>query len=179
MPANLRLQASLSAMATPNIQFDDDQIQRARSREDRAATASGVDLDHGIVSNSKVEEELSRAHRMRRFFSRTKSMGRWSSRSRSRTGTRLHDDDDPEYTGLRKPGDYKTKQVFKGRRLFFLAYQSIGVIYGDIGTSPLYVYSSTFVELHPTKQNVRASLCNQSTRRLMRSLIHSLSESSH
>lgn len=28
--------------------------------------------------------------------------------------------------------------------LFRLAYQSIGVIYGDIGTSPLYVYSSTF-----------------------------------
>lgn len=27
-----------------------------------------------------------------------------------------------------------------------LAYQSIGVIYGDIGTSPLYVYSSTFRE---------------------------------
>lgn len=26
----------------------------------------------------------------------------------------------------------------------WLAYQSIGVIYGDIGTSPLYVYSSTF-----------------------------------
>jgi KUP system potassium uptake protein len=28
--------------------------------------------------------------------------------------------------------------------MFFLSYQSIGVIYGDIGTSPLYVYSSTF-----------------------------------
>jgi KUP system potassium uptake protein len=28
--------------------------------------------------------------------------------------------------------------------LFWLAYQSIGVIYGDIGTSPLYVFSSTF-----------------------------------
>jgi len=27
-----------------------------------------------------------------------------------------------------------------------LAYQSVGVIYGDIGTSPLYVYSSTFLE---------------------------------
>ena len=25
-----------------------------------------------------------------------------------------------------------------------LAFQSIGVIYGDIGTSPLYVYASTF-----------------------------------
>ncbi|KAL8819967.1 MAG: hypothetical protein Q9223_001705 [Gallowayella weberi] len=40
--------------------------------------------------------------------------------------------------------DVKRKQVFKGRYLFWLAYQSIGVIYGDIGTSPLYVYSSTF-----------------------------------
>jgi KUP system potassium uptake protein len=28
--------------------------------------------------------------------------------------------------------------------LTWLAYQSIGTIYGDIGTSPLYVYSSTF-----------------------------------
>ncbi len=28
--------------------------------------------------------------------------------------------------------------------LLWLAYQSIGVIYGDISTSPLYVYSSTF-----------------------------------
>lgn len=27
-----------------------------------------------------------------------------------------------------------------------LAYQSVGVIYGDIGTSPLYVFSSTFPE---------------------------------
>ncbi len=30
--------------------------------------------------------------------------------------------------------------------LLWLAYQSIGVIYGDIGTSPLYVFSSTFRE---------------------------------
>ncbi|KAL8849107.1 MAG: hypothetical protein Q9221_005876 [Calogaya cf. arnoldii] len=40
--------------------------------------------------------------------------------------------------------DIRKKQIFKGRYLFWLAYQSIGVIYGDIGTSPLYVYSSTF-----------------------------------
>lgn len=25
-----------------------------------------------------------------------------------------------------------------------MAFQSIGIVYGDIGTSPLYVYSSTF-----------------------------------
>ncbi|KAK3329906.1 potassium transporter hak-1 [Apodospora peruviana] len=41
-------------------------------------------------------------------------------------------------------GHVKKKQIFKGRTLLWLAYQSIGVIYGDIGTSPLYVYSSTF-----------------------------------
>ncbi|EXJ76075.1 uncharacterized protein A1O5_00583 [Cladophialophora psammophila CBS 110553] len=40
--------------------------------------------------------------------------------------------------------DIKRKQTFTGLRLLWLAYQSTGVIYGDIGTSPLYVYSSTF-----------------------------------
>lgn len=35
-------------------------------------------------------------------------------------------------------------QEYKGWVLLWLAYQSTGVIYGDIGTSPLYVYSSTF-----------------------------------
>ena len=36
------------------------------------------------------------------------------------------------------------KQVFRGKLLLWLSYQSIGAIYGDIGTSPLYVFSSTF-----------------------------------
>jgi KUP system potassium uptake protein len=35
-------------------------------------------------------------------------------------------------------------QDHKGFLLLWLAFQSTGVIYGDIGTSPLYVYSSTF-----------------------------------
>ncbi|KAH7114576.1 potassium transporter-domain-containing protein [Dactylonectria estremocensis] len=38
----------------------------------------------------------------------------------------------------------KHKQNHKGFMLLWLAWQSTGVIYGDIGTSPLYVYSSTF-----------------------------------
>ncbi|KAH8703997.1 potassium transporter-domain-containing protein [Talaromyces proteolyticus] len=59
-------------------------------------------------------------------------------------------DEDP---GLRNPADYRSKQVFKGKMLFWLAYQSIGVIYGDIGTSPLYVYSSTFSE-PPSRQDL-------------------------
>lgn len=37
--------------------------------------------------------------------------------------------------------------------LLWLAYQSIGVIYGDIGTSPLYVYSSTFTS-PPSRQDL-------------------------
>jgi KUP system potassium uptake protein len=37
--------------------------------------------------------------------------------------------------------------------LLWLAYQSIGVIYGDIGTSPLYVYSSTFSSA-PSRQDL-------------------------
>ncbi|GKT63000.1 LOW QUALITY PROTEIN: potassium uptake protein [Colletotrichum tofieldiae] len=65
--------------------------------------------------------------------------------------------------------DGRKKQVFTGTTLIWcvtmlylafapltllrLAYQSIGVIYGDIGTSPLYVFSSTFVDL-PTKNDL-------------------------
>lgn len=38
-----------------------------------------------------------------------------------------------------------------------LAYQSIGVIYGDIGTSPLYVYSSTFSS-NPSRADLLGAL---------------------
>lgn len=38
----------------------------------------------------------------------------------------------------------KVKHVYRGKTLLWLAYQSVGAIYGDIGTSPLYVFSSTF-----------------------------------
>jgi KUP system potassium uptake protein len=50
-----------------------------------------------------------------------------------------------EATVQHVPGElFDLSQVFKGKLLLWLAYQSIGVIYGDIGTSPLYVYSSSF-----------------------------------
>jgi KUP system potassium uptake protein len=41
--------------------------------------------------------------------------------------------------------------------LLWLTYQSIGVIYGDIGTSPLYVYSSTFSSA-PSRQDLVGAL---------------------
>ncbi|OJJ51822.1 hypothetical protein ASPZODRAFT_22244 [Penicilliopsis zonata CBS 506.65] len=42
--------------------------------------------------------------------------------------------------------DVRKKQSFGKWQTLILAYESIGVIYGDIGTSPLYVFSSTFSE---------------------------------
>ncbi|KAK9243438.1 potassium transporter [Lipomyces tetrasporus] len=62
--------------------------------------------------------------------------------------TTKHDDDgltDEDGSVAIEDFDVKHRQEFGGWTLAFLAYQSIGVIYGDIGTSPLYVYSSTFL----------------------------------
>ncbi|ERN16966.1 potassium transporter 5 [Amborella trichopoda] len=42
------------------------------------------------------------------------------------------------------PGLKRGSQTHSWGAIFNLAFQSIGVVYGDIGTSPLYVYSSTF-----------------------------------
>ena len=83
---------------------------------------------------------------VRRVLTTESVDGIYNIRSRSavppaRAATWRSSDDDP---GLRRDGDFKQRQVFSGKTLIWLAYQSIGVIYGDIGTSPLYVYSSTF-----------------------------------
>ncbi|OCF58219.1 potassium uptake protein [Kwoniella mangroviensis CBS 10435] len=59
-------------------------------------------------------------------------------------------DEDP---GLRRPSDYRSAQQFTGWSLAKLSFLSLGVIYGDIGTSPLYVFSSTFSE-PPTRQDL-------------------------
>ncbi|XP_034888489.1 potassium transporter 2 isoform X1 [Populus alba] len=46
--------------------------------------------------------------------------------------------------GHGKCWDTSKKESWK--TLFLLAYQSLGVVYGDLSTSPLYVYKSTFAE---------------------------------
>lgn len=63
--------------------------------------------------------------------------------SRRQSVVSAHSVDDGE-GGAWLDGEVKEKQVFRGSTLMWLAYQSVGVIYGDIGTSPLYVFSSTF-----------------------------------
>lgn len=65
---------------------------------------------------------------------RAVSLDRRSARSRRSFDVRSvkekdgRQDDD---AGLRDEGDFKKKQVFKGRFLLWLAYQSTGVIYGE------------------------------------------------
>ncbi|KAL0335876.1 UNVERIFIED_CONTAM: Potassium transporter 5 [Sesamum radiatum] len=51
------------------------------------------------------------------------------------------------------PTHHTSRQGSWGRTVS-LAFQSIGVIYGDIGTSPLYVYSSTFTEGIQNKNDI-------------------------
>ena len=68
-------------------------------------------------------------------------------RSASRAASERHPEagqDVEEGDNWRDSEKPKTKQVYRGTTLLWLAYQSVGAIYGDIGTSPLYVYSSTF-----------------------------------
>lgn len=48
-------------------------------------------------------------------------------------------------------------QAYSISELFMLAYESVGVIYGDIGTSPLYVFSSTFYD-PPSRADIRGAL---------------------
>jgi KUP system potassium uptake protein len=48
-------------------------------------------------------------------------------------------------------------QVFSVGQMLLLAYQSVGVIYGDIGTSPLYVFSSVFTE-EPNRADLMGAL---------------------
>ncbi|KAF7555244.1 hypothetical protein G7Z17_g2309 [Cylindrodendrum hubeiense] len=51
----------------------------------------------------------------------------------------------------------KHKQNYSGLLLIWVAFQSTGIIYGDIGTSPLYVYSSTFTS-QPSWEDLTGAL---------------------
>ncbi|KAI1384963.1 potassium transporter [Hypoxylon trugodes] len=77
-----------------------------------------------------------------RSLSRPRSRRTNSRPSHERRSEHLDVEDEDDW--LRDDG--RKKQVFKGTALLWLAYQSVGAIYGDIGTSPLYVFSSTFTD---------------------------------
>lgn len=123
-----------------------------RKTEEVTANSTAVDdlsiytraLKHTLTNRSSgSEDNKDGIYNMRdvtRTFSRSMSKGR-SATWNWRQGGEEAEDDDP---GLQRSSDYRQKEVFHGRLLLWLSYQSIGAIYGDVGTSPLYMYSSTF-----------------------------------
>ena len=115
-------------MTTTNIQFSDDVLRRQSSRPDGANDSPGI------------------------VFSRVNSKGGRDSANQTSKSRSSMSADDPEFEKA-SPVDHRVKQTFKGRHLLWLPYQSMGVIYGDIGTSPLYVFSSTFSSA-PAKNDV-------------------------
>ncbi|KAI0898158.1 potassium transporter [Annulohypoxylon nitens] len=115
-------------MATTKITIaaDDDTLKPS----DSSAGGGGGGADLGGVYHTRSLSR-SRGPGIRRTASRA---------SRDRRSDHLEVEDEDDWL----QDDGRKKQVFKGSALLWLAYQSVGAIYGDIGTSPLYVYSSTF-----------------------------------
>ncbi|KAI1083043.1 potassium transporter [Whalleya microplaca] len=121
-------------MAVPTITIADDVLSDKNdilSDKNDASSSSHPDLD-GIYHTRSLSR--SRQPGLRRTVSRP------SHETRSEHLRDVEEDEDW------RRDDGPKKQVFKGTTLLWLAYQSVGAIYGDIGTSPLYVFSSTFTD---------------------------------
>ncbi|KAK1318553.1 Potassium transporter 19 [Acorus calamus] len=58
----------------------------------------------------------------------------------------------------RVSGMYSATKAVSLATVLQLAFQSIGVVYGDIGTSPLYVFASTFTDRIPKKEEITGAL---------------------
>lgn len=111
---------------------------RPLSRGDTTGLAGGI-YHTRAVSLSRTQSVSSRPGG-RRPISRQHSFG-------------VNDGDGEEGDSWRDNEHPRTKQVYRGTTLLWLAYQSVGAIYGDIGTSPLYVFSSTFTH-NPSRESL-------------------------
>ncbi|KAI1637957.1 potassium uptake protein [Biscogniauxia mediterranea] len=110
-------------MAAPSITIADDDIHPIKPVTSGRVNVGGVYHTRSL-SRSRLPGE--------RSLSRSSPEGKGEQAGDVEDGEDWHRDDG------------RKKQVFKGSALLWLAYQSTGAIYGDIGTSPLYVFSSTF-----------------------------------
>ncbi|KAK0656998.1 potassium transporter-domain-containing protein [Cercophora newfieldiana] len=122
-------------MLSPSVKIAEDALHRVRSAP---ATGSSTGVAGGIFharSNSRLSVDA-------------RSVRRQSHDPATDVGRDVEEGDDW------KGGHDKKKQVFRGWTLLWLSYQSIGAIYGDIGTSPLYVFSSTFLEGPPDYEDL-------------------------
>ncbi|SPO02054.1 probable HAK-1 potassium transporter [Cephalotrichum gorgonifer] len=115
-------------MSAAKVKIEDD-LETSTSVSVTGKRGPDIGSSSGIAGGVYFGRDLAHTSTVRRNISRT----------------RTHDSNpDVEEGEDWRRDDGKRKQVFRGKTLLWLAYQSIGVIYGDIGTSPLYVFSSTF-----------------------------------
>lgn len=123
-PATIRIAEDLHPRLDPLRRSESESRFRPLTRSDTTALAGGIystrALSRATTTGTRRSISLDRRH--------------------SDGGAAFEETGDDWRAG-EKP---KTKQVYRGATLMWLAYQSIGAIYGDVGTSPLYVFSSTF-----------------------------------
>ncbi len=143
-PTNIGTTIRIADNANPPHDKSDDIVSSSTAVDDsiyaRMPPISRRTLTNRSTTSEDHKDGIYNMRDITRQFSRSTSKGRsgtWNWRS----GDKEAEDDDP---GLQRSGDFQQREVFHGRLLLWLSYQSIGAIYGDIGTSPLYVYSSTF-----------------------------------
>ncbi|XP_019447926.1 PREDICTED: potassium transporter 10-like [Lupinus angustifolius] len=82
------------------------------------------------------------------------------------TNTRVENDEESDNKGImwdldeeaEKVKNMYTEKKFSALVLLRLAYQSLGVVYGDLGTSPLYVFYNTFPHGVKDRQDVIGAL---------------------
>lgn len=124
-PATIRIQQDVH----PNIPRRSDSESRSRPLQPTDTTG----LAGGIYNTRALSRDTT--HRSR---------SRTPSDNHTETATGVGAQDVEEGDNWRDGEKPRARQVYRGKTLLWLAYQSIGAIYGDVGTSPLYVYSSTF-----------------------------------
>jgi len=151
-------------MANPTIGFANNvRPPQAQTPEDKDILTSSTAVDDSIyartprrtMTGKSTGSENNRTDGIYNMREITRPLSLSTSRARKstldwKTADLEAEDDDP---GLQQSGDFRHKEVYHGKLLLWLAYQSVGAIYGDIGTSPLYVYSSTF-SAAPSRQDL-------------------------
>ncbi|DBA68205.1 TPA: hypothetical protein ACH3X2_013822 [Trebouxia sp. C0005] len=104
------------------------------------------------IQQAYVKEKLSRSSALE-GASRQKSKANFGG-YRPRTLQRVSLEKWEEDADLEQ-GEYEQTKSSRAKTagLFYLAFQTLGVVYGDIGTSPLYVFSSIF-DFPPSEEDV-------------------------
>ncbi|KAF8015070.1 hypothetical protein BT93_H0763 [Corymbia citriodora subsp. variegata] len=95
-----------------------DTVEESREGESQQAEAASPSPSPGLMNGKKLS-----THKLRRY-----------------------DSLDVESAKCAGHHPHGSKQAVEWRVILTLAFQSIGIVYGDIGTSPLYVYPSTFTD---------------------------------